>query len=56
MSKQSNAKAMFEAFYQKELTDQQYKEIKFNLTRYVELLIVLDKQHQDWLKEQTINN
>lgn len=56
MNKQPEAKALFEKFYQRELTEQQYKEIKFNLVRYIEFLIVLDKQHQDWLKEQTINN
>jgi len=53
MNKNPNAKSLFEKFYQKELTEQQYKEIKFNLVRYIEFLIVLDKQHQDWLNERT---
>lgn len=56
MNKQPDAKALFEKFYDKQLTEQQYKEIKFNLVRYIEFLIVLDKQHKEWLTEQTINN
>lgn len=53
MNKNPDAKSLFEKFYQKELTEQQYKEIKFNLVHYIEFLIVLDKQHQDRLNEQT---
>ncbi|MES2971268.1 MAG: hypothetical protein V4702_03045 [Patescibacteria group bacterium] len=53
MSKQPDAKALFEKFYDKQLTEQQYKEIKFNLVRYIEFLIVLDKQHQDWRNTKT---
>jgi uncharacterized protein YbcV (DUF1398 family) len=56
MNKQPNAKEQFEKFYNKQLTEQQYKEIKFNLVRYIEFLIVLDKQHQEWHTKQTINN
>ncbi len=56
MNKQPDAKLLFEKFYNKQLTEQQYKEIKFNVVRYVEFLIVLDKQHQEWRTEQTTNN
>jgi len=56
MNKRPDTKVLFEKYYQKELSEQQYKEIKFNLVRYIEFLIVLDKQHQEWLTEQTINN
>jgi len=50
-SSQSLHKA-YEQLVGKFLTPEQVAEIKFNLVKYVETLIEMDRQHQDWLKEQ----
>jgi hypothetical protein len=45
-------KSSYEKIYGRPLTAQQEAEMSFNLVRYIELLIVLDQQHKDWLEEQ----
>lgn len=40
----------FERLYGKPLTAEQKAEIKFNLVRFIETLIAMDRQHQEWLK------
>jgi hypothetical protein len=42
----------FEQLYGKSLTPEQVAEMKFNLSKYVEALIQMDKQHKEWLKQQ----
>lgn len=46
---------MYDKYYEKELSSGEYAEMKFNLVRYIELLVMLDKQHQEWLKQQNSN-
>jgi len=50
-SSQSLHKA-YEQLVGKSLTPEQVAEIKFNLVKYVETLIEMDRQHQNWHKEQ----
>jgi len=37
----------------KPLTKEQEAEMHFNLVNFVETLIAMDRQHQDWLEKQT---
>jgi hypothetical protein len=43
----------FEVLYGKPLTGAQKAEMKFNLVNFIETLISMDRQHQEWLKQQT---
>lgn len=45
-------KTAYEKLYGKSLTSEQVASIRFNLVRYIELLILLDQQHKEWLKQQ----
>lgn len=49
-------RAIYEMFYKRELSSKEYAEMKFNLVRYIELLIVLDEQRHQWLEQQLIKN
>lgn len=53
MDASQSPKNSFETLYGKALTKQQVAEMKFNLVNYVKLLIQMDKQYQNWLKEQS---
>ena len=50
-SSQSLHKA-YEELVGKSLTPEQVAEIKFNIVKYVETLIEMDRQHKDWIKVQ----
>lgn len=41
----------FQELYEMPLTQDKNKEIKFNLVNFVEMLIKLDRQNKEWLKE-----
>ena len=43
----------YRRLYGKLPTKDQLSEMQFNLIGYVELLIQLDRQHGEWLKEQS---
>lgn len=51
-SPQSLHKA-YEQLVGRQLTTEQVAEIKFNLVKYVETLIAMDRQYKDWLEEQS---
>jgi hypothetical protein len=46
----------FEQLYGKTLTPEQLAELKFNLVKYVETLIQMDRQHKAWLERKNANN
>lgn len=52
MKPSQSFKNPYERMYGKSLTAEQVAEMRFNLVRYLELLIVLDRQHQEWLEER----
>jgi hypothetical protein len=45
----------YEQLVGKSLTPEQVAEIKFNLVKYVETLIAMDKQQKDWIRQQRNN-
>ena len=52
MNTSQSFKNPYERLYNKSLTTEQVAEMRFNLVRYLELLILLDRQNQEWLNER----
>jgi hypothetical protein len=46
------ADSPYEELCGKTLTKEQEAEINFNLVNFVETLIAMDRQHQEWIKNQ----
>ncbi len=42
----------YEELCGKPLTEAEEAEMKFNLVNFVETLIAMDRQHQEWIKNQ----
>lgn len=42
----------FERLCGKSLTTKQIAEMRFSLSKYVEMLMQMDKQHREWLRRQ----
>lgn len=40
----------FSEHYGRQLTDDELAELRFNLVNFIETLIQMDRQHQDWLQ------
>ena len=50
----SELKSAYEKLYGRPLTTEEIAHIRFNFVRYIELLILLDHQHKDWLEQHQI--
>lgn len=43
----------YKELYNERLTKEQIEAMNFNLVNFVETLIAMDRQHQEWLEKQT---
>jgi len=47
-----NHQNSYERIYKKSLSPEKVSELQFNLLSYIRLLIEMDKQHREWLKNK----
>lgn len=51
-TKDARKNSSYEELCNKPLTESEEAEMNYNLINFVEMLIVMDRQHQAWLEEQ----
>lgn len=51
-AKGARKNSVYEELCNKPLTESEEAEMNYNLISFVEMLIVMDRQHQAWIKEQ----